>query len=368
MGLAAVGLRASGVSPELPRAAKAKVSLTSGNDQANNAFRALMAIKDEVMHASRGKRILIKPNCVIHVDDAWRYQGKPASLALSDTPAAHLEGIVEFFMHIGRHDLVIAESCATGPTFEAYDHLGYFDLERRYPVALMDINQLPYRWFEIQTPGGPAPCRFSDFFWDDEVYIVSAPKLKTHNNAIATLSLKNVVLGAPINLMKSRERHKGLMHGNSNQDLHDNMFRMAARGLVPDLAVIDGYEGMEGNGPNHGEAVPQHLALASTDFLAADRVGLELMAVADSIESLGFGRQYPAYLEYCAQAELGIWDMEQIEIVGPAIDSLKRPYLLHDEIATQVNLHPVRPGIRGYRWNPAAPHSPPLNGLLQSLQ
>ena len=59
-----------------------------------------------------------------------------------------------------------------------------------------------------------------------------------------------------------------------------NMAITAAR-LRPHwgVAVIDGYEGMEGNGPSDGTAVPSRIALASTDFFAADRVGLETMGI-----------------------------------------------------------------------------------------
>ena len=39
-------------------------------------------------------------------------------------------------------------------------------------------------------------------------------------------------------------------------------------------AVLDGWEGMEGNGPGDGTMVPSRIAIASTDFVAADRVGV----------------------------------------------------------------------------------------------
>jgi len=58
------------------------------------------------------------------------------------------------------------------------------------------------------------------------------------------------------------------------------------------LAVIDGHEGMEGNGPVMGTPVASKLAIASTDFIAADRVAVECM---------GVDPNWVGYLRYCAQ-------------------------------------------------------------------
>ena len=52
-----------------------------------------------------------------------------------------------------------------------------------------------------------------------------------------------------------------------------------SRQLHPHLAVIDGFEGMEGNGPNDGTPVDHRVCIAGLDWLAADRVGIELMGI-----------------------------------------------------------------------------------------
>jgi len=53
----------------------------------------------------------------------------------------------------------------------------------------------------------------------------------------------------------------------------------AGTAAIRGLAVIDGHEGMEGNGPSMGTPVASKLAIASTDFIAADRVAVECMGV-----------------------------------------------------------------------------------------
>ena len=115
---------------------------------------------------------------------------------------------------------------------------------------------------------------------DPDAYIICASILKTHNAQVATMSVKNMVLGAPLaappkvtpRWSDKRKYHVGM------RMMQVNMM-LTARKLRPfwGAAVIDGYEGMEGNGPHQGTPVPHRIAMASTDYIAADRVGVEAM-------------------------------------------------------------------------------------------
>ena len=69
------------------------------------------------------------------------------------------------------------------------------------------------------------------------------------------------------------------MHSGGNRGLSYNLFQLAQIGVQPDLAVLDGVVGMEGNGPVRGTPIEQGVIIASTDWLAADRLGVELMGV-----------------------------------------------------------------------------------------
>ena len=76
---------------------------------------------------------------------------------------------------------------------------------------------------------------------DRNNYLISAAKLKTQDTVVVTLSIKNMVMGS----IYARDKimvHQGYKYTNRN------LAEMA--GLVwPDLAVVDGLTGMEGNGP-----------------------------------------------------------------------------------------------------------------------
>jgi uncharacterized protein (DUF362 family) len=97
--------------------------------------------------------------------------------------------------------------------------------------------------------------------------------------------------------------------------------------LHPHLSVIDGFEGMEGNGPNAGTPVDHRVCVASTDWLAADRVGIELMGI--NFANVG-------YLNYCTQAGYGNSDLNKIEIIGESISNHIKSYKLSDNIEKQL--------------------------------
>jgi hypothetical protein len=108
------------------------------------------------------------------------------------------------------------------------------------------------------------------------------------------------------------------------QALNDNVYRMlAVYGIRPDLAVLDGYQGTEHNGPVSGTgiATPQQLAIVSQDWLAADRIALTLMGTNVNVTlnhrlDDGYAMPYPAVLNYCWQAGLGEWDDRKIQVIG----------------------------------------------------
>ncbi len=103
------------------------------------------------------------------------------------------------------------------------------------------------------------------------------------------MSLKNVLMGAPVNDYKS-QKGKMLMHSWDLQGykpgmkismrkdliLHYNLFQLTQI-VYPDLGVVDAFTAMEGNGPIDGTPVDTRLALASVDPLALDTVGTKIM-------------------------------------------------------------------------------------------
>ena len=312
-----------------------QVSLTAGADHVDIVFQGLQRFKKQIAAAIGNRPVLIKPNNVIGTPN-----NNHGDVLLSDTPVESLEAILEFLQSIGKTDVTIAETCASDPTMVAFDNCGYFALARKYPVRFMDLSTEGSEVMNVWAGASQAQLRISKVLLSPDYFVISAAKFKTHNYVVATLSLKNVVMGAPvIDAGKYRNiggtaSDKPTMHANNwsaAQDLNDNIHRLASR-LAPDLAVIDGYTGMEGNGPCWGTAVAHRVAVVGMDWLAADRVGLELMGVNPS---------YPAYLNYCYQTGLGEFDLSKIEVLGESIANYQRTYRLHDTIGQYLNMRPT---------------------------
>src|ERR1035441_7871402 len=98
--------------------------------------------------------------------------------------------------------------------------------------------------------------------------------LKTHNTVVATLSLKNMALGAPLHNSRKesgRWNDKRVYHGGVRQTHVD--IALTAQRLQPfwGAAVLDGWEGMEGNGTTEGSLVPSPREIASTAYAPSAR-------------------------------------------------------------------------------------------------
>jgi len=303
-----------------------QVSLTTGDHRADMAFRALQPFSEQIKRTIGKKRVVIKPNNVL------------IDRQLAATHVDSLEGILEFLKSVGiSENVVIAESAANGATFEGFDNYKYYDLQRKFPVKLVDLDQEKYELMHVfdEKDFRPHPVRTSSLILDPDTYVISAAKLKTHDRVLATLSLKNIVFGAPIkdlgyswskNRKAGTKNDKPIGHGSGIRGINYNTFSMAKL-LHPDLSVIEGFEGMEGDGPNWGTPVDHRVCVAGTDWLASDRVAIELMGI--DYANVG-------YLNYCADAGMGEGDLNKIDIIGENLKDHIKSYKLNDNIEKQL--------------------------------
>lgn len=313
--------------PAAPAAARSHVALTAGEDRVANVFRGLDMFRRQIAEAIGNRRVVIKPNNV------------SIDRQLAATHAGCLEGILEFLRSIGKLEgAVIAESAATGPTMEGFSNFGYPRLAERYGVKLIDLDQQPTATLFVfdEKDLRPHPMRVSRMLLDHEHhYVISAAMLKTHDRAVATLALKNIVFGAPVKDLGFRfgpgrapgtTTQKPIAHGSGFYGINYNLFALAER-LYPDLAVIDGYQGMEGNGPTMGTPVEHRVCVVSPDWLAADRVAVALMGI--DFAKVG-------YLNYLALARPQSTDLEKLELLGEPLARHVRQYRLHENVEKQL--------------------------------
>lgn len=302
---------------------RSTVSITNGSSRRQNACDALVAIEDQVMPVLKTKKhVIIKPNIV------------STNNQLASTHADALHGILDFLAPRFKGPVFIAESSA-GYTTEGYDHFGYTRLVQEHKpldLGLVDLNE-EGKYVTHTILNGDlhlVPVRLAARLLDPDAYVICSAILKTHNTVVATLSLKNMALGAPLHSARketAKWNDKRVYHGGVRQTHVD--IAMTIERMKPFLgaAVLDGWEGMEGNGPGSGTLVPSKIAIASTDFVAADRVG---------VAAMGINPEWVGYLGFCARAGLGQDDLGKIEIRGPKVAEVTRNYKMHNDLEREL--------------------------------
>ena len=299
--------------------ARSTVALVHGDERRRNVTEALGLIEEQILPVLRTKKyVIVKPNLVSTI--------QPLAVTHPDA----INGILDFLAPRWKGPVVIAESSA-GNTGSAYENFEYAKIAPEHPerdLKLVDLNA-EGRYEEMQILDDDIhlqPVRLAARLLDPEAYVINATAMKTHNAVVATLSVKNMALGAPLRSgpgesprwSDKRRYHVGI------RQMHYDIF-LTARRMKPfwGATVIDGLEGMEGNGPSMGLPVASQIAIASTDFVAADRVGVEAMEIDPS---------WVGYLAYCGRTGLGRYDLGQIDVRGAKLAEVKRKYQLHRDI------------------------------------
>jgi uncharacterized protein (DUF362 family) len=304
-------------------AARSTVAIVKGDVRRQMVHDALNAIDHQIRPViQRKKYVIVKVNNVSTTNQ------------LAATHADTIWGILDYLQPRYKMPVTIVESSA-GETMEGFQNFGYAKLARDSAarnVSLVDLNEearyqtIPLIDYDLHLQ----PVRLAARLLDPDAYIICAGVLKTHNTVVATLSVKNMVLGAPLHQAPKetprwndkRKYHTGI------RQTHYNML-LTAQKLRPywGVALLDGYEGMEGNGPASGTPVPSRIAIASTDFIAADRVGVECM---------GINPAWPGYLNYCGQLGLGNYDIGKIDVIGEKIAAVQKKYQMHADIEREL--------------------------------
>jgi uncharacterized protein (DUF362 family) len=299
------------------------VALTKGDNRRTNVTSALELIDKEVTEKLKGRKsVIIKPNNV------------STNRQLAASHVDSLNGILDYLEKRWKGPVYIAESSA-GYTLDGFANFKYAEAVKAHPgmkIELVDLNEEGlYEYIPLIDGNLHAqPCRLAKRLCDPDAFVISAAMLKTHNVAICTLNVKNMALGAPLHSKRSetpRWNDKRIYHGGVRQTLYNMM--LTAQKLSPawGVGVIDGFEGMEGNGPSMGTPVDSRLAIASTDFVAADRIGVEAMGVDPS---------WIGSLIFCERAQVGVYDRAKIDLRGEKLEPLIKKYRLHADIEREL--------------------------------
>ena len=332
----------------MSRDGRSRVALVRGTDRYHSVLQALELIGSGIDFGDV-RRLLVKPNFV----------STNRQLA-----ATHVDAVRATLTWVRRwYDghIVVGEATAIDTTDQGFSNYGYLPLAEEFGVELRDLNEDQWDLLEVRDRKMRSlRLRVARTVLESDFRIAVGPP-KTHESVIFTLSLKNLVMGSLVRDQRSRGGSRflsslnrvlpafvgespllqglrnrivaGLTHSDKaamHQGfpvLNLNLYLMARR-VHPHLSVIDGWVGMEGDGPVQGEPVSMEWALASTDFLAADATATRIM---------GFDPHQVGYLHYCALGALGKMELSEIELVGNlTLPDAKRPFRLHPNLEREL--------------------------------
>jgi uncharacterized protein (DUF362 family)/Pyruvate/2-oxoacid:ferredoxin oxidoreductase delta subunit len=203
-----------------------------------------------------GRRVaLLKPNFVA---------GRPARTGA--TTSLDLIAAVAAAVHAAGATPLLCEFPGTEFDVEAtYTILGLEEFCRRHEIGLVRrVDQ----WRELRPAGARRLKRFHVPAQLAEACLINLPVLKTHVVSGMSLAMKNLMGLLP------REDRRAMHTFGLQQSIVD-----LNRGVRPDLSIVDGSVGQQGEGPLYGHAANLGVLVAGRDSLAVDLTCCRLVQV-----------------------------------------------------------------------------------------
>jgi len=197
----------------------------------------------------------------------------------------------------------VVESDATITNADkAFEKTGMKDMCKRNGVEWLNLRHFKDR-VKLEVPNGEALQSITVPRLVTESAVISAAKLKTHLNTTVTLGMKNMFGLLP-------DKFKGKYHMKSISKVVVDINTV----LKPAFTVIDGFVGMEGEGPVDGTPVKMNLIIAGKDVVATDATAARVM---------GFNPYEIAHIRKAFEKGLG---RSEAEIVGEKLETVKRTF------------------------------------------
>jgi uncharacterized protein (DUF362 family) len=276
----------------IARAESYDADLTTVLVKQYESFRETVPLKD--------KRVVLKPNLVEYHRDK-----------VINTNPRVVGAVIELCKREGAAEIVVAEGPGHWRNVEyLVQESGLGDVLKEHGIRFVDLNHDE----PVKTPNLGRLTGLEHLFLSRTIataeVVISLPKLKMHHWAGATLSLKNLFGTLP-----------GVCYGWPKNELHwrgiDNSIVDIALTRTPELAIVDGIIGMEGDGPLNGTAKPMGVLVMGNDLVALDGTCCRLMEL--DPEQIG-------YLVLGQNKKLGRLNAAEIQQLGESVESVAKPF------------------------------------------
>src|SRR6056297_1233589 len=264
-------------------------------------------------------KILLKPNLLIP---------KEPGEAVTTHPKV-LEAVIEWLQQYNPQKIFVGDSSGgvkPGYTAKAMEKSGLKEVCANYDnVEALSFSSTSQKVYHVKEP--LVLNEFSSTVLLDEVdLIINLPKIKTHSLCLITCSIKNM-FGTVIVGNKSKMHAMFPKFDDFSAALAD-IYSVSK----PELTVVDGFYGMEGDGPSAGDPVKMDLIIGGYDGVAIDSLVCDIIGV-DPHEIV--------HLEKAEKKGLGIIDYKSAyRMKGVSIDSITRKFKLPSTTGMSIPVPP----------------------------
>lgn len=206
----------------------------------------------------RGDRVLLKPNLLTGA--------RPDKECVTRPELVH--AVAELVLEAGGKPF-LGDSPAFGSALGVAKANGYLPFLEELKIPVVEFHGKRYETASENFDH----LRLCKEAMDADV-VINLPKVKSHVQLTVTLGVKNLFGCVP-------GKMKAWWHMEAGKDVNrfGAMLVETARAIAPDLTIVDGIIGHEGNGPSGGEPRPLGVLGASADVFALDRATIEILGV-----------------------------------------------------------------------------------------
>lgn len=215
----------------------------------------------------KNRRVLIKPNLVsVYNNMGFKDVDYPES-----TDPRVFEAVVSYIKQY-TDNIVIIESSGKGmPTRMSFKISGLDRVAKYYGITCVALETLPVVRYLLPKASVMKEVYLPNILDEvvrGEAFYISVPKMKTNMYTGVTLGFKNAMGTIPYNLRQ--RNHTYLI----NKKLVDLLYL-----FKPDLVVIDGIIGGEGNTPAPVDPVDVRVIISGNNSVETDRVATRMMGI-----------------------------------------------------------------------------------------
>lgn len=245
----------------------------------------------------RGKIVAVKPN------DTWASAEDTTAVTQPDTLRAVLRLVKQF----QPKELIVTGGSGAGETDDIFTVAGLMAVVQEEGATFFDHNRGPFEEVQLtyasdkDVTGPQRSVMVNPRILSYETLIVVS-QLKMHATATVTMALKNIAMSFPAADYYGHPRGKQQHQHHFMEDMHSFIAAMHHR-FPAQLAITVGHPAMIATGPIGGYTAETGLVIASSDALAADVVGAQI---------LGLSMQAVRHLWEASRLGPGVADLSQM--------------------------------------------------------